>query len=218
MARSGRVIPLIGLAVLVSGCALGRDVLDVRVPVPPNASAGPAVKVVRVTDQRTFEAKPQDASTPSLKEAADISDKAITVRAIARKRGGYGMALGDIVLPEGQTVEGLVKDAVVRSLRESGYRVVDAPDAAFATATPLEADIDQFWLWFSPGAFTVDIRFRARVRLTGDLPGLREDASPLTGDARSSSMAATSEVWRKTTSEGIEDLVKNIKQRLGSAR
>jgi len=95
-----------------------------------------------VTDQRTFEAS----SIPSLKEEADLTNRAITVRAIARKRGGFGMALGDIVLPEGQTVEGLVKDAVIRSLRESGYRVVDESDAA---------DIDQFLSWFSPGAFTV---------------------------------------------------------------
>jgi hypothetical protein len=49
-----------------------------------------------VTDQRTFEARPRDASIPSLKEEADLTNRAITVRAIARKRGGFGMALGDI--------------------------------------------------------------------------------------------------------------------------
>jgi len=174
--------------------------------------------VTRVTDQRTFEAKPSDASIPSLKDAEDIDNTAIKARAIARKRGGYGMALGDIVLPEGQTVEGLVKDALIRSLRESGYRVIDDSDGAFATATPVQADIDQFWAWFSPGAFTVDVRFRSRVRITGDLPGFRDRADPVAGDAMSSIMAATGDTWRKTTNEGIEDLVKNIKLRLGSAK
>jgi hypothetical protein len=44
MTRIVRAIAFTGLAVLVSGCALGRDVLDIRVPVPPNTSAGAPVK------------------------------------------------------------------------------------------------------------------------------------------------------------------------------
>jgi hypothetical protein len=113
-------------------------------------------------------------------------------------------------------VEGLVRAALIRSLRESGYRVVDEADAGYGRATPIQADIDQFWNWFSPGAFTVDVDFRARVRIIGDVPGFRDSSEPVPGDARSSGMAATSETWLKTTSAGIEDLIKNIKQRLGA--
>jgi hypothetical protein len=215
MKRIARACVFVGLAVLASGCATSRGVLDVRVPVPSNAASGTPVKVTRVTDRRIFELKPNKPSIPSLKDG-EINNKAITSRAIARKRNTYGMALGDILLPEGQTVERLVKDALIRSFRESGYRVVDESDGAYGVATPIEADIDQFWGWVNPGFFTVDVDFDSRLRITGDVPGFRDSAEPVTGKARTSGMAAGSETWLKTTNEGIEALVKNIKQRLGA--
>ena len=86
-----------------TGCATSRGILEVPLTVGDNPAQGREVKIVRVSDRRTFQMKPPDPSTPSLKDEA-IDNPAITSRAIARKRSGYGMAMGDILLPEGQTV------------------------------------------------------------------------------------------------------------------
>jgi hypothetical protein len=50
MASVVQAFMVVGLAVLASGCALGRSVLDVQVPIPPNAASGVEVKVTRVTE------------------------------------------------------------------------------------------------------------------------------------------------------------------------
>ncbi|MCP3927681.1 MAG: flagellar biosynthesis protein, partial [Bacteroidetes bacterium] len=95
----------ISILLLGSGCATNRGILDVKVDIPQNPSEGKTIAIVRVTDIRQFEVAPLSPSVPSLR-GDDIENHAITVRAIARKRNGYGKAIGDIVLPEGRTVEG----------------------------------------------------------------------------------------------------------------
>src|SRR2546430_1531912 len=58
-------------ALCLSGCALGRSVVDIRPPVSAaSGSSGTAVKIVAVADQRSFEASPRSPSTPSLGDAA----------------------------------------------------------------------------------------------------------------------------------------------------
>ena len=111
-----------------------------------NPIQGREVKIVRVTDRRTFQLKPSDPSTPSLKDG-QIDNPAITSRAIARKRSGYGKAMGDILLPEGHTVEQLVGTALTRGLRGAGYRVLLQGQEGYEQAVPLEADIRRFWTW-----------------------------------------------------------------------
>lgn len=74
---------------------------------------------MRVTDRRVFEADPDDPSTPSLK-GGEIHNTATTSRAIARKRGGFGKAWGDILLPEGRTVAHLMEEALTRAFQDAG--------------------------------------------------------------------------------------------------
>ena len=135
-----RTISVAALLLLVSGCATNRGIIDVRVTPTPDPQGKVMVKIVRVTDQRTFELRPDVASIPSLKDG-QIDNKAITSRAIARKRNGYGKALGDILLPEGRTVEDLVEEATVtKPLQyetENGTLAQRAADL-LAEATALE--------------------------------------------------------------------------------
>ena len=152
----------------LASCATTRGTLDVPLRVSSNPQEGQAVKLVRVTDQRPFELKPRDASIPSLK-GGEIDDPAITSRAIARKRNTFGKAIGDILLPEGRTVEELATSALVRGLRESGLRVLEAGAEGYDGATSLEADIDQFWMWFTPGFWAAHIEFEARITITGSI-------------------------------------------------
>lgn len=128
---------------ILSGCAITRGTLDVRAQQVANPARGPAVRFVRVTDRREFELRPPKPSIPSLKDG-EIANRAVTSRAIARKRNSYGKAMGDILLPEGRTVEQLTEESLSVAFRKGGYRVLRDGDAGFASATPLEVDIHQF--------------------------------------------------------------------------
>src|SRR5215470_5983213 len=166
MRRLVLVVPLLACLFIATGCATTRGVIDVPARLRPNPPSGPAVRIDRVTDRRVFEIDPRQANIPSLMNDAEIKDPKITSRAIARKRGGFGKALGDILLPEGRTVMQVVEEALRWSLQDAGYRVVSKDDAATATAIPVEADIDQFWAWFRPGFAEVAVEFESSVRLT----------------------------------------------------
>lgn len=205
---------LVAVAVMLagSGCATNRGILDVRVQLPPNPAQGKAVTIVRVTDCRKFELAPKTASIPSLR-GGEIADKAITSRAIARKRNGYGKALGDILLPEGRTVEQVVKESLTQSFREAGYRVVEADAASQENAVPVEADIEQFWSWFTPGFWAVSLEFEAKVKIKGDVPSFK-DGDTVRGYVELRSQAAGTKAWLNTISKGINAFVMEVKRRL----
>ena len=159
---------------------------------------------MRVTDRRTFQLNPPDPSSPSLKYG-EIDNPAITSRAIARKRSGYGMAMGDILLPEGQTVEQLATTALTRGLREAGFRVLLREQEGYEQAIPLEADIRQFWAWFSPGLFAAHLEFDARIQVTGPVePFVRSEE--YRGYVRLATEAATTSAWLNTVNRGLESL------------
>jgi hypothetical protein len=220
--RGGAVLRSIGVscaaaavALLGTGCATNRGILNVQVGVPPDPAAGRAVTIARVTDCRVFQAAPRDASIPSLK-GREIGDKAITSRAIARKRNGYGKAMGDILLPEGRTVEVLTREALTKSFREAGYRVLEGAPAAQEKAVPVEAEIEQFWAWFKPGFWAVGLQFEARVKIKGDLPPLR-DGPTVRGHVQLHTQAADTRAWMNTVNKGIEAFVQEVKKFLQSS-
>ncbi len=200
-----RLTILLMVGFFIQGCATSRGIIDTRVaPMQAEASGKPVV-IVAVNDLRQFELKPNKPSIPSLKDG-NITDKAITSRAIARKRNGWGMALGDIVLPEGRTVEQLVREAVTKSLNQSGYRVISREEAAGADVAQIDVDIKQLWAWMTPGFFTISLDFISEVDLKGNLPGV---ALPKTINGRVSlnSFAAGTGAWENTINKGVEDLI-----------
>ncbi|MCI0747945.1 MAG: YajG family lipoprotein [Verrucomicrobia subdivision 3 bacterium] len=206
------------LAFIVTGCAAGRDVIDVRVPnMPSNPPQGNPVTISRVSDRRVFEIKPTTHSTPSLKNKKEIGDKAITVRAIARKSGGFGNELGDIVLPEGRSVELLVEEAIARAFRESGYRVVTKDDPDFPSATPIEVDVEKFWTWFNPGMWTIRLEFESRIRMKGNIPPL-ENGEFVFVEAGHNAGAATKSAWLETWRRGLEVLVQRTRETLARGK
>ena len=116
--------------VLLAGCATNRAEVDVDV-LPPGNTQTPAPSngkkvFVSAVDERVFQVKPDSFDIPSLKHD-EIDDKSITERAIARKRNNFNWAIGDVLLPKGRTVAGLVSDAVASAYRQAGYEVVSSP-------------------------------------------------------------------------------------------
>ena len=223
MVRIGKLVTkrLSMLALTVSsllfiGCATSRGILEVPLMAGDNPIQGREVKIVRVTDRRTFQLKPSDPSTPSLKDG-QIDNPAITSRAIARKRSGYGKAMGDILLPEGHTVEQLVGTALTRGLRGAGYRVLLQGQEGYEQAVPLEADIRRFWTWISPGFWALHLEFEARIQVSGPVePFVRSEE--YRGYVRLATQAATTRAWLNTVNKGLESLDNDIQTRLrGSA-
>ncbi|MFH2079583.1 MAG: hypothetical protein ABIJ73_12820 [Pseudomonadota bacterium] len=156
------------LALLSTACATSRGEMALGVPGAKADYAEPTgdrVAVIEwVRDQRVFETDPRDPSIPSLKKGSDyVLDAEGRKRAIARKRNGYGMALGDILLEGGETVETLTRDLVTTGLHERGIRVLEAGAQAPADAIRLRVDIREFWAWFSPGFWSVSMEAKLRM-------------------------------------------------------
>ena len=214
--RAWKVLIIVFSTIIASGCAATRSTIDVTAAkMPAAAESTPKIQVaiMRVVDARQFEAAPRNPSTPSLKSAEDLKNPQIRARAIARKRGGFGQAMADILLPEGRTVEQLVREAATKALRERGYGVVDASAAASTNALPLDLEIKQYWSWFTPGFFAISLEFEGIVTMKGDiLIGSKEKT--VRGYTLVKGMAATDDQWSRTLEQGNEDLISKMKAAL----
>ena len=201
------------IAFILSGCAASRSTFDLSVPQGQHSDVIAYVKLLEVADQRKYETNPRDPSIPSLGDAAQIENRAITSRALARKRNGWGMALSDIMLPEGRTVEQVVREAVTKALLDKGYALVQPGDLHYATASPLKVDIQKFWSWMTPGFFTISLEFESTLNMQGDaLLDLKQKM--VRGYSHGNFLAATDGAWQETMQEGMTDLITKISAKL----
>jgi hypothetical protein len=207
---------LLSIVVLVlSGCATSRSTVDIKVSPGTNPANGKEAKIVQITDGRKFEVAPKTQSIPSLNEE-EIKDSKITSRAIGRKRNTYGKAMGDFMLPEQRTVQDLVREAMTKALREKGYSVVEQSSAIHQNGLPLEADIGQLWTYITPGFWSLTLEFETIVRIKGNVfPTSNEEE--IRGYAQMSVQTGAESNWIETIQNGIDDFIKNLKEKLKSA-
>ena len=199
----------LGCVAVLSGCATGRSVLPAGIEAGANPAQGTAVRIAAVEDARVFTVKPPQADMPSLMEDSEIGNKAITSRAVGRKRGGFGAALGDVLLPEGASVSALVQTAITRGLRQAGYRVLASGDPGYEQAVPIQARVDEFWSWFSPGFAAVSLNNRATVNLQGALPPLQQGRT-FRSEAANSMQVVVESDWAEIINKGLESLAATI--------
>lgn len=142
------------------GCATTRSEIELPAPgaapsrpqAAPQPAGGRAVVIRSVRDERVFEDAPSDPSTPSLGfGGASKAPAEIKARAFGRKRGGFGQAFGDLLLPQGRTVEDVVRENLVEALRQAGLQVLADPAAAPADALRIDVHVKAFWSWVNPG-------------------------------------------------------------------
>ena len=206
-----RRMAVLTCAGLLAGCAATRSTFDVQsAPLAAQAPATAFVKITELRDLRQFEAAPRNPSTPSLQDPNEIKNPAITSRAIARKRGGYGNAMADILLPEGRTVQQLVREGVTRAVSQKGYAVVDERSPDYANALPLQVDIQQFWAWFTPGFWQISLEFEGILVLRSEVL-IGDKADRVRGYAILKGMAATDDEWKEVLTMGMADLETQIK-------
>lgn len=218
MIRSSSCCVLLAGLVLVtgmlsSGCAVKEATMDLWVHATPDPETDRMVTITRVTDKRVFDDASKDASVPSLK-TKDMDNKGLAARAIARQRNTYGKAMGYIVLPEGRTVEMVVKEALEKSFRDAGYKVIPADQNTDNKAIPVEADIEQFWAWFTPGFSTISLEFETKVNIKGDIPTIK-DGVMVRGYTINRGFAAHTQAWINTLVEGSNNFMAEATKVIG---
>lgn len=201
------------LLVALGGCAVGRSEIDLDVLPAQPTQAKQLATIIEVRDRRIFLLNPRDHSRPSLATETELRDEDLVARTVGRTRNSYGMRIGDVVLPEGQTVSDLAREAVTTALSERGYVVVDslAPGVI-----PVSVDIAQFWAWFVPGLFEITLEFDSRLLIYGT--GVL-DYSPTVVRGRSSTKSgiARKDTWREVIQDGLDNLVLAIKDEIETA-
>lgn len=214
--KSGRFVLALALGLLLSACATTRGEMALAVPQSGIVSGGDKVAVIeQVADARQFQTNPRDPSIPSLKEGAEyVLDAEGRKRAIARKRGGYGMALGDILLEGGETVETLSRDLVAQGLAERGYRVLAAGEAVPADALRVNVTVQEFWAWFTPGFWAVkmEAKLKLDIRATGPKG---DDALSVSAYGINKGQSGREGNWRLAYDRAFEDYL--VKQRAAFA-
>jgi hypothetical protein len=199
---------LVVLVTTMAGCVTNRSVVDVSVPVL-TGTTGQKV-VITTLDERTFEAKPRSADIPSLK-GGEITDTSITERAYARKRNGYGKALGDVVLPSGRTVSQLVGSAVANAYTQAGYQVVEGQAS---DVKPVTVRVKEFWTWFSPGFAYVTVNNKASLVIEPN------GQSPLTISTEVSDgmQLVTDSDWARVTSQGLQEVTDVVAKKVEASK
>lgn len=152
---------VIGFAAVLSGCATSRGLIEIPAPQQTKqaqqASDTKKIVIVIAEDNRTFQDKPHSPDIPSLKGGlakATADDKA---KAVARKRDGFGKALGDILL-KNETVSALLEKRVTNALEQAGYEVLENNEENISKADlVLDIKINKFWSWFQPGFVSIKI-------------------------------------------------------------
>jgi len=201
--HSYRLASLIACVVLAA-CATSRSEVKLGAPAaaPAEQTGATRFAVIRsVKDERVFEEAPVDPSVPSLgfEGAAQATDE-IKARAIARKRNTLDMAMGDVLLQKGQTVEDVVRDNLTAALRQAGYQVRSA-DNAGPSAMIVDVHIKQFWAWVQLGFWA--LTFKANISTSLDLSGTAS-ASTITVHAEDSGQVATDSAWVRVVDRALD--------------
>jgi hypothetical protein len=208
------------LLATLSGCAVTRSQIHVSDPgasQPPTSELVPTssartVLIRSVTDERVFEDDSPDMSVPSLGNGgASKASAQIKARAIGRKKNGYGMALGDVLLDEDQTVAGLARDCVASGLRRAGYRVTSDPSEPGPNPLVVDVRIKKFWAWIQPGfwALTVHADIATELQFEGEAAPMvvnipTQEAHPF----------VTDDVWMKSMTNALREYEAEIAVRV----
>ncbi len=210
-----RRVPRPRAAALVLGlvaCAGASPILDVRLAAIPDPEAGPAFRIQRVSDRRFFQPISRDPRLPSAQDG--LPDAALARRIVARRSIGGDRPAGDLLLPEGRTVEDLVAEALTAGFREAGYRVLAPSAPGHAAALPIEADIEQLWGWmrrraYSDAMFDFEVRVRVRAPLAPFAEGAR-----LRGQSRLTRGGPSNTTWERLVEDGMADLAASVRAQL----
>jgi hypothetical protein len=195
---------LAGAVLALAGCAVGRSELAIQAPKAPVLKPGAPVILIRsITDARVFEDQPKNPNVPSLDSTAKATAE-VKARAVARKRNTYGHALGDVLLDNGQTVGGIIRDNLAAAFGEAGY-AVQVGTAAPAGALVVDVTVRKFWAWIEPGFTQITQQIDIDAGLVFSGKGGKQDVAAHATEARA---AVGDDAWRDIIQKGLIDFRK----------
>jgi len=201
------------MAVFLFGCASQQAVLQIATPQARAASAPVRIfKLQSLSDARVFEARPRQASVPSI-EGGKTSDKQLASRAIGRRRGPLGKAKANILVGVNQTVEQLIHDTLGAALARAGAVLVEPSDSRYAQAEPMDVRITQLWGWVRPGAVKVAIEFNLSITLKANLSGFEAGRVVSAQQTVSGAVLGESD-WKAVLDAGLLTLADNLAREL----
>lgn len=208
-----KVCAAVMILTVVVGCATSRSVVSIDQPALQDVEAdtGGTIYLESVLDNRIFEDEPAEPSTPSLgKEGASAASDEIRARAIGRKRNGYRKALGDVLLPEGETVERLIRSYAAAAFSDAGWRVVDRSDADLVASI----QINEFWAWLNPGFWSIALN--SVVSTTLEISGNEEDI-PVEVRVEDSRQMATEAAWIEIVEMALQEYRRKVREAIPSS-
>ena len=202
--RTHYSIALLIIGAILSGCATTRSVITLTSPqatnTPQTTAKSRTVIIRSVKDERVFEQAPKVPSIPSLgyDDIQRVTEDT-KARAVGRKRGGYGKALGDVLLDHGQSVAGLVRENLTTVFEQAGYRVVNETTAE-PTDLVVDVHIKQFWAWFNPGFWAITLD--ANIETDLDVSGIGTSTT-ISVHVEDSRQMATEDAWREILEKAL---------------
>ena len=197
----------------LAGCATNRGIVNLQLPettITPVFN-GKTIYIESVIDKRIFEEHPKTQDIPSLGfGGAENSAKELKLRAIGRKRNGFGKALGDILLEEGQTVETVISDTLKRSLMESGYKLVNNKENITENTIILNVSIQKFWAYMTPGAWAITLSSDISTNIELSQNGI--NTKNITVHSECKSMVATEGNWMKSIHQSLQKYISEVKK------
>ncbi|CAA0103550.1 Uncharacterised protein [Zhongshania aliphaticivorans] len=199
-------IALLMATLVLTGCVAGTRNIDLVTPDYNNEnSASGDVYIVAINDKRTFEQKPRNPSTPSVDGNLSSTSKEKLSTLIGRQRNGYGMAMGDVALNEGLTIQDEVRELLTKGLESRGYKVVDNVSAP----NHLTVDVEKFWAWFSPGMWSVSFESNLQCNI-GFKKGMDIKQIDITGYGINKGQIASDENWKLAYRRAYLNFLENL--------
>ncbi len=199
---------------IFTGCVTGtRNLENLQVPEYSNdKNASGNVYIAQVSDNRVFQHKPDSPSIPSVKGDLKATSKETLATLIGRQRNGYGAAMGDVAMPEGETVHDAVRELLTEGLESRGYTVVDDKSAP----NKVTVDINKFWAWFSPG-FT-SVSFESDVQCEIDfVQSSGNQKFSVKGYGLNKGQMASNANWELAFQRAFQDFLENLDKTMDSS-
>jgi len=197
---------------LMSSCVTGRRVVSLSVPsATKTAVPRGSIYIEAVTDARQFQSSPSDPSVPSIN--GDVSALTPTTKnlMIGRQRNSFGMAMGDIALPNGSSVTETVKTLVEEAWQRRGYS--SAKDAREAKTITIR--VDEFWSWFTPGMWSV--LFEAKIACSVTITHPNGKIFTIQGHGENSGQVASNANWQLAYARAFDNFLQNSEVELQKA-
>lgn len=210
---SNKLIIAFSTVLALTGCATSRSILDVQTPTGQIGQAnGRSVYINAIADNRSFQTNPSTPDIPSLDPTEDQSDN-IKSRAIGRKRNGYGKALGDILLKDGETVQNLAYKSIQEAFVEKGYTIINNKEQITKDTYVVNASIDKFWAWMNPGFWSITLSSEISTDITIKSG---KTTTPLTGSAKAAEgyQVATERNWAEIIQKSLRLYIDDLKTKL----